>query len=60
LRKEFDLTGSLRIKKFNLKKENYDLEEIKQPIFFWDVKNKEYIPFTDILREDLEKGNLRV
>jgi acyl-CoA synthetase (AMP-forming)/AMP-acid ligase II len=44
LRKKFEFTGPLKLKKIDLRTEAYNLNIIQDPLFFWDNTAKQYIP----------------
>jgi len=55
-----EITGPYKIKKVNLRNEAYNLKVIQDPLNFWDTTMKKYVPFTDMLYQDLMDGNLRM
>jgi hypothetical protein len=58
LRKELELTGSKKIRKANLRKEGFNIEEIDEPMYFWNSKIKKYIPFTQDKFQDIIEGKI--
>jgi len=60
IREELELVGPLKIKKFNLRKEAYDLNKINDILFFWDSKLKNYVKFTEKIYQNLIDGKIKV
>ncbi len=50
--------GTMKVKKFDLKNEGYDTTLIKDPLYFWDFRKKEYVPLTQELYQTITKGVL--
>ncbi|HEC40098.1 MAG TPA: long-chain-acyl-CoA synthetase, partial [bacterium] len=59
IRETLALTGSYKITKVGLKREEYDVEKITDPLYCWDASNKIYIPFNSDLYEQLKAGKLK-
>lgn len=58
---ELELTGgTLKIKKFNLRKEAYDVKTVKDPLFFWDSFTKNYVPLDDLLYQRILSGQIKI
>ncbi len=57
---ELELTGPMKIKKVNLRKEAYEIDKIKDPVYFWNSKNKKYTSFSKIEYKDLLEGKIRM
>ncbi|NVM28464.1 MAG: long-chain-acyl-CoA synthetase [Candidatus Helarchaeota archaeon] len=58
---ELELTGgTLKVKKFNLKKEGYDLELVKDPLYFWNASIKKYEPFNKGVFQQFLDGKLKI
>jgi len=57
IREELETTGSLKIRKVNLQKEGYNIEEIKDKIYFWAPSKKKYILLTPEIYHQLIAGN---
>ncbi|MHA1727815.1 MAG: AMP-binding protein [Promethearchaeota archaeon] len=55
IRKEFEFTGSYKVIKTNLRKEGYNIEIVKDPLFFRDSKTKTYIPMNKDLYQQITK-----
>ncbi|MFX0138667.1 MAG: long-chain-acyl-CoA synthetase [Candidatus Hodarchaeota archaeon] len=60
IRDELELTGPMKIKKVNLRKEAYEIDKIKDPLYFWDSRNKKYAPFSKVEYNDLLEGKIRM
>ena len=55
--KELETTGSLKIRKVDLQKEGYNIEEINDKIYFWAPSKKKYTPLTPEIYQQLITGN---
>ena len=55
-----DLTGTYKLRKVDYQKEAFDVEHIKDAIYFLDSKSQTYIKFTVELHEQLHSGKIRV
>lgn len=52
-----DRTGTFKLKKADLQKENYDLDKCNEdPIFYWDSQKKQYLKLTSQMMNDINKG----
>ncbi len=60
LRKKLEFTGPLKIKKTNLRQEWYDIRIVKDPLFFWDISTKTYIPLTEAIYQKILDGTVRI
>ncbi|MHA1267398.1 MAG: AMP-binding protein [Candidatus Helarchaeota archaeon] len=61
LTEALELTGgTLKVKKTRFKEENYKIELISDPLYFWDNQIKGYIPFTPSLYNQLIDGTLKI
>ncbi|TFG28194.1 MAG: long-chain-acyl-CoA synthetase [Promethearchaeota archaeon] len=49
-------TSSFKIIKTTLCKEGYDIDKIKDTIYFWDSGAKNYVPFTDSIYWEIKQG----
>jgi acyl-CoA synthetase (AMP-forming)/AMP-acid ligase II len=58
--KEFELTGSFKIIKNKMKNEGYEIENIGDPLYFWDQKEKRYIKYTEDLHEKVLNGEINI
>jgi len=58
IREELEVTGSQKIRKVNLRKDGYNLDKIRDPIYFWDASRKVYVPFDDKLYQDIVNGKI--
>ena len=54
---ELETTGSLKIRKVNLRKEAYDIEKIEDEIYFWAPSKRKYILLTAEIHSELKAGN---
>ncbi|EFO22528.2 AMP-binding enzyme family protein [Loa loa] len=54
--KDFERTGTYKLKKMSLQKEGYDLSRIKNEIFIWDSSIKSYKIFDKRLQCQLDNG----
>ena len=57
---EATTTGTLKLKKVDLRNEGYDLEKVSDPLFFLHPGQKAYIPFTQQLYEEIMNGTIRL
>lgn len=60
IKDELEFTGTHKLRKVNLRKEGFDLEKVKDPLYFWDGQEKKYIPFDATKYQMLVNGKLRV
>jgi len=58
--KVIDLTGTYKMRKVDYQKEGFDVEKIKDDIYFYENSSQSYIPFTSALHEQLKTGKMRV
>ena len=58
--KVIDLTGTYKMRKVDYQKEGFDVEKIKDDIYFYENASQSYIPFTSALHEQLKSGKMRV
>lgn len=56
----FDLTGTYKLRKVDYQKEGFDVDKIKDQIYFFDAPKQSYVPFTSALYEQLKSGKIRV
>ncbi|VDK77683.1 unnamed protein product [Litomosoides sigmodontis] len=54
--KDFERTGTYKLKKMSLRKEGYDLSRFNDEIFIWDYSVKSYKVFDERLQCQLEDG----
>ncbi|GBM44708.1 Long-chain fatty acid transport protein 1 [Araneus ventricosus] len=57
---EMEETGTYKLKKVAYQKEGYNPEQISDPIFFLDAKQKTYIPLTKELYSDIVTGKYKL
>ena len=60
MKDELEFTGTHKLRKVNLRKEGYNIEQIEDHIYFWDNSTKKYNVFDNIQYQNLLKGTLRV
>ena len=60
IREELEVTGSKKIRKSNLRREGYNINEINEPLYFWDLKENRYTKFDTSIYNKLMKGKIRV
>ena len=60
IRNELEISGPLKIKKINLRREAYNIEIIQDPLFLWDSAMKKYVPFTNSAYQDILEVKLRI
>jgi citronellyl-CoA synthetase len=59
IKAELEFTGTHKLRKVNLRKEGYNLEQINEPIFYWDTSEKKYRGFTKIDYQNLLNNTLK-
>jgi citronellyl-CoA synthetase len=57
---ELEFTGTHKLRKVNLRKEGYNIEEIKEPILFWNSSTKKYTAFNKEDYQSLLNNKLKV
>lgn len=57
---DLDTTGTFKIKKVDLQKEEFDIFKIKDPIYFLDSAAGEYVLLDEKMYEKIQKGEARV
>ncbi|MHA2032730.1 MAG: AMP-binding protein, partial [Candidatus Kariarchaeaceae archaeon] len=60
IRQDLEVTGSKKIKKSTLRREGYNINEISEPLYFWDSTANEYIKFDISTYNKLKEGKIRV
>ena len=60
IRQNLEVTGSNKIRKSSLRKEGYNINEIKDPIYFWNSSIKKYIPFDISKYQEIIKGQIEI
>ena len=53
-------TGTLKLKKVNLRNDGYDRGKVTDPVFFLHPVQKAYIPLTQELQAEIANGSLRL
>jgi len=56
---ELETTGPEKIKKTDLRKEAYNIEIIKDPLFFWDSKKKQYMTLNNSVYQKIKEGKIK-
>jgi len=54
-----ELTGTFKHLKGPLKEKGFDVQKNTDPLFVWLPKTEEYVPLTQQLQQDIEKGQYR-
>ncbi len=60
IRNELELTGPLKIKKTNLRREAYDVNSIQDQLFFWDSSTKKYVALDKSIYQNILEGKLKI
>ncbi|NVM53079.1 MAG: long-chain-acyl-CoA synthetase [Candidatus Helarchaeota archaeon] len=60
LRKKFEFTGPLKLRKFKIRQEGYNIENIQDPLFFWDSTLKQYVSLTNKLYQNILEGKVKI
>jgi len=60
IKDELEFTGTHKLRKVNLRKEGYNIEEINEPVFFWNNSAKKYKAFNKIDYQNLLNNTLKV
>jgi citronellyl-CoA synthetase len=60
LRKKFEFTGPLKLKKVDLRKDAYNLDIILDPLYFWDVVAKKYKPLAKSDYQRIIEGHFKI
>ncbi|XP_032779138.2 long-chain fatty acid transport protein 4 isoform X1 [Daphnia magna] len=58
--KVIDLTGTYKLRKVDYQKEGFDVDKIKDEVYFFDATSQSYVLFTSALYEQLKSGKIRV
>ena len=57
--KELEVTGSFKNKKTELKKEGFDPNQVKEPLYVLLPKTEEYVPLTAEVYQGIQEGKYR-
>jgi len=57
---ELEFTGTHKLRKVNFRKQGYNIEIIKEPLFYWDNSAKKYKVFDKVEYQNLLKNKLKV
>ena len=60
IRQQLEVTGSKKIRKANLRKEGFNLNEIKEPMYFWEISKKKYIEFNQAKYQEILNGKVNL
>ena len=60
IKEELEFTGTHKLRKVNLRKEGYNVEEIKEPVYSWNSSAKLYKAFDKVDYQNLLKNKLKV
>ena len=61
LQEKMEITGTLKQRKVNLKKEGYSLDNTAgNQIYFIDTKQQTYVPMTSKMQQEIDSGVIRV
>ncbi len=58
IRDHLDVTGSNKIRKSNLRKKGYNINEVKDPLYIWDSSVRKYAQFDTSKLQAIIKGEL--
>jgi citronellyl-CoA synthetase len=58
IRNHLEVTGSNKIRKSNLRKEGYNINEVKDPLYIWDSSARNYTQFNTSKHQTIIKGRL--
>jgi acyl-CoA synthetase (AMP-forming)/AMP-acid ligase II len=58
IRDDLEMTGSQKVRKVNLRRESYNREKIKEPMYFWNPSDKLYVNFDENIYNDIENEKL--
>lgn len=53
-------TGTLKLKKVDLRNEGYDVDKVSDPVFFLHPGQKTYIPLTSEIQTQITNGSIRL
>ena len=58
---ELEMTGgTMKVIKFDLRKEGYDAGVIKDPLYFWNTSTKKYVPLNKVEFQKIHNGSIRM
>ena len=60
IKDELEFTGTHKLRKVDLRKQGYNIEIIKDKIYFWDISTKKYRNFNERDHQNLLNGTLKV
>ncbi len=59
IRDHLELTGSNKLRKSNLRKEGYNINDVKDPLYMWDSSIGGYTKFDNSKHQEIINGKLR-
>jgi citronellyl-CoA synthetase len=60
IRQHLEVTGSNKIRKARLRKEGYNINEIRDALYFWNPSIKEYVPFDIPKYQEILEGKIKI
>ena len=57
---EVELTGTFKLKKVQLRNEGFDINKVQEPLFVMDPAQRNYVPLTADLYQQISSGNFRL
>ena len=57
---EVELTGTFKLKKVQLRKDGFDLSKVHDPLYVMDTAQRNYVPLTPDLYQQISSGNSRL
>ncbi|KAG0725327.1 Long-chain fatty acid transport protein 1 [Chionoecetes opilio] len=58
--KEIEMTGTFKLKKITVQKDGFDINLIKDRVFFLDAKKRGYVPLTPEIHNKIISGDIRL
>lgn len=55
---KIDLTASFKLSKFSLEKDGFNINHIRDPLYYLDRKNKQYILMDQNSYDDIQNGRI--
>ena len=55
-----DLTGTYKMRKIDYQKEGFDMDKIKDQVYFFHPSSQSFVPFDTELYGQLKSGKIRV
>jgi len=61
IRDELEMTGgTLKVIKFDLRKDGYDIGVVKDQLYFWNSSMKKYVPLDKAMYQRILNGNVKI